>query len=84
MGKEANLSTTEEIFAAPLPNGEALRSAVNRTLASSSVNPIAAGNQAIRRPSDAALRRLTALKARTVPCPAPAAPDSRIASTGHR
>ncbi len=47
MGKEERLGTTEEIFAAPIPNATAIRSAVNRTLASSPVNPIEAGNQAM-------------------------------------
>ncbi len=47
MAKEEPLGTTEEIFAAPIPNAPAIRSAVNRTLASSQVNPVAAGNQAM-------------------------------------
>ena len=47
MGKEVTPNTTEEIFAAPVRNGEALRSALGRTLGSGSVNPVAAGNQAI-------------------------------------
>lgn len=47
MAKEQGASTTEEIFAAPIQNGKALRAALGRTLASSSVNAVAAGNQAI-------------------------------------
>jgi len=47
MGKEVGAPTTEEIFSAPIPRGEALRSALGRTLSSSPVNSIAAGNQAI-------------------------------------
>ena len=47
MGKEVEPSTTEDIFAAPVPNGEALRAALGRTLADSPLNSVAAGNQAI-------------------------------------
>ena len=47
MGKETRPGSTEEIFASPVPNGSAMRAAVNQSLASSSINPIAVGNQAI-------------------------------------
>jgi hypothetical protein len=47
MGKETRPGSTEEIFASPVPNGSAMRAAVNQSLASSSINPVAVGNQAI-------------------------------------
>ena len=47
MGKEAHPGTTEQIFAAPVPNAPTVRGAIARTLATSSINPVTAGNQAI-------------------------------------
>ncbi len=47
MGKEARPGSTEEIFASPVHNAPSVRAAVNQSLASSSVNPIAVGNQVI-------------------------------------
>lgn len=47
MGKETSSGSTEEIFASPIPNAPVVRAAVNQSLASSSVNPIAIGNQVI-------------------------------------
>ena len=47
MGKDTRPGTTEEIFASPVPNAPLLRAAVTRSLASSSLNPVAFGNQAI-------------------------------------
>lgn len=47
MGKEASSGSTEEIFASPISNASTIRGAVNQSLASSSVNPIAVGNQVI-------------------------------------
>ena len=47
MGKETHPGTTEQIFAAPVPNAPTVRGAIARTLATSSINPVTAGNQAI-------------------------------------
>lgn len=48
MGKEARpTGTTEEIFAGPVPHAQSLRAAVSQSLATSGLNPIAVGNQAI-------------------------------------
>ena len=48
MGKAASPTTTEEIYAAPIPGGSEMRAVINQSVASSgSANPIAAGNQAI-------------------------------------
>jgi hypothetical protein len=47
MGKETRPGSTEEIFASPVTNATAMRGALNRSLASSSLNPVAVGNQAI-------------------------------------
>jgi hypothetical protein len=47
MGKEARPDSTEQIFASSVPNELSVRAAINQSLASSSVNPIAVGNQAI-------------------------------------
>jgi len=47
MGKEDQAGSTEEIFAAAIPNVAAMRGAINQSLASSDVNAIAVGNQAI-------------------------------------
>jgi A nuclease family of the HNH/ENDO VII superfamily with conserved AHH len=47
MGKDTRPGTTEEIFASPVPNAPLLRAAVTRSRASSSLNPVAFGNQAI-------------------------------------
>jgi hypothetical protein len=47
MGKETRPGSTEEIFASPVSNGREIRAAVGQSLASSSINPITVGNQAI-------------------------------------
>jgi hypothetical protein len=47
MGKEQSPSTSEAIYAAPVANATQIRAAFSRSLASSSTNPIAAGNQAM-------------------------------------
>lgn len=48
MAKEQALNSTEEIFAAPSPGGSEMRAVMSQSVASSSsVNPIAVGNQAI-------------------------------------
>jgi hypothetical protein len=47
MGKETRPASTEEIFASPVSNAPSVRAAVSQSLAFSSVNPIAVGNQVI-------------------------------------